>query len=292
MREHERRYRTSIGKSDSETQRARYRAASDKKEATKKNRQMTYDDYLAEVKDGEKFFEVSDDTRWDEIRENIRSKIRVYSEWVKANGPTYAQTAYTKARGYARIAWSWAQKQYKTLRARYSTRQLALAGGASIAVLVLLGGLVSVFTGSDGTSEQTVAEGTVQGASSEPTIDFDPVLPSTVEEDAVFIDARQGVASFRDQIGLSTVTVSQQPLTEEQKADRAGQLELISVQLLSDVSFATQFGTTYLTNTAPDGTASQVVMFTTDDLLVFIRTPGTTIAVDDWVEYINTIETN
>ena len=130
-----------------------------------------------------------------------------------------------------------------------------------------------------------------EGGSGEPT--FDIVLPderSDQVEDRIFFDSDLGVASFRDAIRGSEVTISQQPLTDEQKADREGQLEIIALQLLAETSFDSKFGTVYVSNTSPDGTPSQVTMFTTDELLIFIRTSGNALSVDAWAEYIQRIE--
>jgi hypothetical protein len=129
------------------------------------------------------------------------------------------------------------------------------------------------------------------GLPSEP--DFELALTDTINADeGISFDANRGVASFRDTIRGVKVTVSQQKLTEGQKIDRAAQTELVAVQLLASTSLESDIGTVYLTDPTGQADPSQTAIFSTDELLIFVRTQGVVLAPQAWLEYANSIDVN
>ena len=304
MREHEKRYRSAARRPRATDARAQYRRVADKLSAESKNRQMTYDDYLAQLKDGEKIIEVDDDSRWTKIKDAaseyfawVSDKRQKYTPIVKQKLKTVAKRVAEKQPVLKQKLILWvkaADTRLEPLKQRFGAKNVYFTGITGISVLVLLGGFMALTGGGDSKgSEVAVSEletGAVQGAETPVDPTFDVIIPKDGElTSAIKFDPSQGVASYQDQVNEHALTVSQQPLTDAQKEDRDAELTRVSVALLADISFETQFGTTYLTNTAPDGTTSQVVFFMTEELLVFIRTGGSTLTPDEWVEYINSI---
>ena len=311
MNEHERRYRSSIGKSSSEQARARYKAAAQGRSArpaANSKKPMTYDDFLAESSDTEKIIELNEDSKVERFLDFseryfgwLKAKRDKYTPIVKEKVKTGAKTAVKKqpvTKDRLKKGVKQADGWLDPLKQKYGRQNVHYGMITGTVVLVLLGGFILVWGGgadSDvATGDSSVQEtgfGEVQGAETPTQPDFEVATPSdNTQQTAIRFDPEQGVASFQDKLREHTFTISQQPLTDTQLADKEGQLEIIAVNLLAEVSFETQFGTTYLTNTAPDGTSSQVAMFMTDELLVFIRTGGTSLSADNWVEYINTIQ--
>ena len=304
MNEHERRYRRSVGRTDSAEMRERYRRLSEKQAAQSKNSQMTYDDYLAQAKDIEKIIEVDDDSRWIKFKEAaadyfswVSDKKEKYAPIAKERAKTLAKEGFQKQPIHRQSVKRWiatASTKLDPLREKYGQKNVQYGLFTGTAVLVLLGGFV-LFRGDGGSASDSVAvtgleNGAVQGAEAPAQPTFDVITPDdNTLTSAIKFDPSQGVASYQDKVKEHTLTISQQPLTDEQKQNKEAEIEKIAINLLAEISFETQFGTTYLTNTAPDGTNSQVAFFMTQDLLVFIRTGGTAINPDAWVEYINSI---
>lgn len=291
MREHEKRYR-SIGRSSSEEARERYKRVADKSAARKKNTQMTYEDYLRETKDTEKLLELDDDSRWTKFKEGVGD----YTSWLSEKRDKYVPVAVEKSKtvykkqvqekNYPTRLKQAAQKRLQPLYEKYGTKNVKYAGITSIAVLGLLGGFIIIRGG--GSEVAVTEDGQVAGAEiAEPT--FDVVRPND-EDNQVFFDPELGVASYQDTVGGKTVTISQQPISTEQQANKTEFLNQVAVNLKADVEFSTQFGPTHL-STKPDDTGDQVVFFLTDELLVFIRTRGESISPIEWTEYINSIST-
>jgi len=315
MREHEGRYQSSPANQEGGRKRARpprNRLSIGRQYTSgKKDKQMTYDDYLAQVKDADKIIDVDEDSKLDVAREVWTQ----YVEWLKQKRLKYQPIVIAKLRGaiktvvdspkvtqFTCVVKSKTVNSFGSLVRRLGRNNVVNGAITSTVVLVILGVFIASLSSSDSVNDNVAqgvdgsdsiqsSEGSVQGASARVEPSFDVVTPDDepIQASVVF-DPSVGVASFKDKIQDRGITVSQQPLTDEQKADKVNQLELISVSLSAEVSFETKFGTTYLTNVAPDGTKSQVVLFMTEELLVIMRSDGVTINPDAWVEYINTIE--
>jgi hypothetical protein len=98
-----------------------------------------------------------------------------------------------------------------------------------------------------------------------------------------------GIEVSRNVVSGYVVTVSQQPLTEEQRKDPEEFLSTISVAELAGGSIETNKGRAYIV--APtDDFPSQRVMFIVKDSLVLVQTPGVSIEDEAWADFINSIE--
>lgn len=264
---------------------------------------MTYDDYIKQTANIDKIIEIDEDTKWDKLRDFVgeylawmAAKTKRYTPVVKAKAASLAKVAYQKQPINKALLERWARgarEKIKPLESKFGAKNVLFGGITGITVLVLGGGffIPKLFSGESGQVQSAVdvAEDLNIGNQIEPT--FDVAVTDTVNKDqGIYFDPEVGVASYRDIVRGFTVTVSQQPLTDVQRADPAGELEKLAVQLLAGVSFETDLGTVYLTTPAPEGDPSQVAMFMTNDLLIFIRTAGVSISTEGWVEYINRIQ--
>jgi len=205
------------------------------------------------------------------------------------------------------IVKSWTLAFYRKLLQFYKDKIWPLAKlgfnkvgylrGAIIGSTLLLITLIVVITsGSKGPHE-------VKGVVTEPsqansnqskvqpkTPNFPVLTPDTVDkEKALSFDSSRGVAAYQDFIRGVTVTVSQQPLTDLQAKDPAGELEKLAVQLQASTSFDTRLGRVYITTPTADQDPSQTAVFIANKLLIFIRTTGVSISPEGWTEYINSI---
>jgi hypothetical protein len=99
--------------------------------------------------------------------------------------------------------------------------------------------------------------------------DFTTIKPTTIENQATELkfDASKKVASFNDVLSNVPITVSQQPLPSDFKSDPTGKVESLAKQFNANdkmsVSDATAFSGISIKG-------PQTVIFTKDDLLVFI----------------------
>ncbi len=327
MKEHERRYKSSIGgQSEDKTeapvrginssqnshkpnkkQRATHGAVyRQQKSEGKPNGKMTYDEYLAQVKDVDKIIDVDEDSRVEKFLDFSET----YFDWVRAKKAKYMPLAKNGLeRAYKRIrreqpitktrlrgVASWADGRLTPVKSRFGVQNVYFGLITSTVVLVLVGGFIFVRSDpQDADDGQGVAVegssfGEVQGVETPVDPTFNVLTPAdNSSQTPVFFDSAQEVASFQDKYEEHTFTLSQQPLTDNQIADPESELENIALTLFADVSFETRYGETYVSNTAPDGTSSQVVLFMTDELLVFIRTSGTSLSIVEWTNYINEI---
>jgi hypothetical protein len=113
------------------------------------------------------------------------------------------------------------------------------------------------------------------GATSEAKPDFKPVLPNgkvdSTGSGKVAFDPTHDVVSFTDKIGGVDVTVSEQPLPATFKNDPEGQVATLAKNLNANEVINESNPKAYLGRSIK---GPQTVLFTKNNLLVFIYAPG------------------
>lgn len=264
-------------------QRAQYRRLADKKSASA--RQMTYDDYVSQVRDIDKIIEVDEDNFGERLRRSVsslRNRLELVIGRLSSRFTAFVHSAVGEK--LATQKWLGQAKQWD--------RRVVIGVGSvtSIIVLVLCGQLLF---GDDSirTSDLTSSAGQVQGARVV-TEDFEPVVPEDKKEEiakTLYIEPQKGIAGYHDTLSGFPITISQQPLSDEQKRDPEESLSKISVAVYASGSLETKKGRAYIVQPSEDD-PTQKVLFITKDLLILIRTSGTDISDEAWIEYINSIE--
>ncbi len=237
-----------------------------------KTRKVSYDDYVEHVNNIEKIIDIDERTRWRQTVDYWDD----YSEWSSVQRSKFRKwlaAHYINLRKkQPTVVESW-QKLTRPLYKRYGARNVQFA---SISAIVGVLGLIVVnglfFGASSAPIEVTDESQVLGGSSTQPN--FAVVKPDNLtDETAIFFDPQLETASYVHEIDGTPVVISQQPLSDAQKQNRAAELSLIATTLSADFSFDSKFGRTFISSAAlEDGSqASQVIIFMTEDLLIFIR---------------------
>jgi len=302
MREHEKRYRRG-GSGEVKSSKAKVDIGHVKpnKTPTKPaNTKITYDDFLESIKDADKIIDINDDSKWNNFLEFtseyvswINQKKNKYLPVAKKKLSEFAIKSYQKQPIHRLAIEKWSKTGYRRLKglnSQFGSKKVLFGGLTSIALLVLGGGFI-IFR------DSPQPQGTVKAVVDEkPNVvreepDFPIVTSDTADlEQGLYFDSSKGVATFRDKIKSVPVTVSQQPLNDQQKLNPAGELEKVAVQLSAGISIKTKLGTVYITTPDPEVSKDQAALFMTNDLLIFVKTAGVSISTEGWVEYINSIK--
>ena len=244
-----------------------------------------YDDYLKKLDEQEQLFDLSDDTFMDALREWSDEKKKIWGPRLKiASKSSWKATRKGSSSVISRLS-STSTRLYKKLG--------LVKIGAAVGLIVLSIGVIS-FVANRGESglEGEVAAATDDSGTVQPVGAPFPIVASDsiVESRGVSFDRETGVASFRDKFNELEVTVSQQPLTQEQ-IDRGEQfLNEVAFSLQTSTSFPTEKGTVHLTIPSEDNPdESQVGVFIYKDLLIFVRTHDIQFEPVDWVEFVNSL---
>lgn len=164
---------------------------------------------------------------------------------------------------------------------KISKKQLKI-GSATAAILgiSILASLAIFNRGNKPTDANDVLADTAQ----EPT--FDTLLPSGKREETTSgklgYDPERKVASFTDNIGTTTITVSQQPLPDQFKINTDEEVKKLAEGFSANDVINESNPKAYL---GTDVSGAQTVIFHKNNLLVFILS-SKSIEKDLWAEYI------
>ena len=276
-------------------------------ESDTSKRLMTYDDYVKSLDEQEKLIELEGDDGWDKLAEIAASTWshlkKIPSVCISALigvgsflRPTFVAALHRvnraspqKARRLYRLVQGSISRIYRRLGRRKS---LLLTGGSALLIVALASVLTTTRNVSQSLDpEAGQVESAVDQSQQQRQLDF-PIAESETRKDeqGIAFDPDRGVASFRDVIQGYVVTVSQQPLTDEQKLDQDAFLETVAVNLFAQGSFTSEKGPVHYTIPLPDVDPSQTIMFTHKDLLIFVRTQGVELDSIVWERYVNSLQ--
>lgn len=188
-----------------EEARARYRASAPTKTGSDGvKRQMTYDDYLAHVKDAEKLIEIDDESRWTSFKEGVSDYFNWLDDKREILGEKTKQAftkdddgqtgAFWRALTKLRVGF---KKLILPLEKRVGAKNLRYATVTGITVLVLYGGFGLIFGGAGdeiAVDGQNRSSPSVQGAAS----DQEDLIAVESDDDLAFEMLFPGGASRDD----------------------------------------------------------------------------------------------
>jgi hypothetical protein len=120
---------------------------------------------------------------------------------------------------------------------------------------------------------------------------FTPLVPSnqpnfsSVGQEAAF-DATKDVYSYQDSLDGTQFTLSQQPVPANFSSAKDA-VQSVAKSLSASTALITKTGTAYLATDSQSN--SQIIVYTVDDLLIFIQSPFTHPG-SDWVNFLNTLK--
>jgi hypothetical protein len=171
-----------------------------------------------------------------------------------------------------------------------------------VAVCVLLGGFIIVrraqtkssptsVTVSDETRKTiealtTGVLGTSTVTNSVPT--FDTLKPDADTPVGVQFDTEKGLAVYKDKIGNTEISISQQPYPETLKSNPAG-VESLAKSLSGFMTSETVQTTRGVAHIVRKKDQSQTVILGSGEVLLFINSPSQ-LSAEKWVEYINSLQ--
>lgn len=164
---------------------------------------------------------------------------------------------------------------------RTMMKRIGFAGGIAAIAIIGLAIVPKLIQTPKSNSDET---GVAGSATSKPN--FDTILPSgelnKTTDNKVSYDPKKQVVSFTDEIGHTSVTVSQQPLPTTFKENPENELKKVAHSFAATEVIHESSPSAYL-GTSEDG--PQFVLFVKNELLVFIQSK---LEIDkrDWAEYI------
>ncbi len=165
---------------------------------------------------------------------------------------------------------------------RFTQMQLRL--GAIVGTVVVIGVIGILVLGSKGRNSGQEGSGVLGGSVQEP--EFDTVLPDGKKEEVVSgkvgYDPSKKVASFQDTIGPVNITVSQQALPENFKAQPDDEVKKLA-ESFSANEVITESNPKAYVGTSVKG--PQTVIFHKNNLLVFIQSDRS-VDKSEWAAYI------
>ncbi len=186
--------------------------------------------------------------------------------------------------GYRRVVPTTARQQVKSKYASLSRKQRIIGASALVVVLVAVLGSFVLF----GDTKNNPAADTKDVLGKQTvTIDFKPLLPNGSESETsahkTAVDGQnRPIYTFTDKIGITDLTVTEQPLPEKLKTNTDSELEKMAKDLyLTEVINASN-PKAYM-GTSIKG--PQTVIFTKNGLLVFVQSQAK-IDKDQWSDYI------
>lgn len=173
-----------------------------------------------------------------------------------------------------------------------STKKRLLAVAVAVSVIVLSVSLLSWFRPGDSRNKQASARKGVLEARGGHTPAYQTVLPkgktieslggwarvSPLDKDPVF--------AYLDTVAGVQLSVSQQPLPENFRQDRTGELSKLAQQFNAQEKFEVDGKAIYVGTSAK---GPQSAVFTIKDLLVLVRSSAE-LSKEQWVSYIATLE--
>lgn len=162
-----------------------------------------------------------------------------------------------------------------------------IKAGVIVLVAIAVFGTFKLVGGQDSGEVAGDSDSTAQEAGINPLVPLEGLKDDSgknVPEPDIRVDKEKGVVGYRSQYNGVQLTLSQQALPEQLKTN-PGQLEGIARSVNAHRSIDTQKGKAYIA-TNDDEAESQIAVFATDEVLVFVRSTKT---MDDesWIFYIN-----
>lgn len=177
------------------------------------------------------------------------------------------------------------QLRSKTVSVIRKNQRIAI--GLSAAAIVVSGAYGVVQIKKHTANSSSDGKGVLSDQTEKPTFEYS--LPKGEESNAegeVKFDAQKKVVNFRDSIGSTTITVSQQPLPAGFENDTDAKVKKLAEEFSAKDVLVNANPTAYL---GTDEKGPQTVIFAKKDLLVFIQSTKQ-IDKNDWAEYITNLQ--
>lgn len=173
----------------------------------------------------------------------------------------------------------------KTRSVIQKNQRLAIGLGAAVIIVSSAYGVVQIKKHTADSSSD--GKGVLSDQTEKPTFEYS--LPKGEESNAegeVKFDAQKKVVNFRDSIGSTMITVSQQPLPAGFENDTEAKVKKLAEEFSAKDVLVNANPTAYL---GTDEKGPQTVIFAKKDLLVFIQS-AKQIDKNDWAEYITNLQ--
>lgn len=166
-------------------------------------------------------------------------------------------------------------------------REIFIGLGSAAGVVLLIGSFMFLFKFQSGSIAKNNS-----GSGAQQKVGFNPLVPlgkesktgNELKDSDYYIDSKKNVLGYNSEYNGVNITVSQQKLPDDIKANPEDGLAGVANSLGANEKFETQKGMAYLKT--GKNTGKQIAVFATDENLVFIQTEKEMLS-DDWEFYIN-----